>query len=430
MASRKLKVSDNRRFLVYDDGTPFFYLADTAWELFHRLNREEADLYLRDRADKGFTVIQAVVLAELDGLRARNAYGHLPLQDFNPAQPDEKYFEHVDWIVDRAQELGLVLGMLPTWGDKWNQGHNLAYGGPEIFTPHNAEIYGQWLGRRYRDKPIIWILGGDRRIETEAHRDILNAMAAGLQAGDGGQHLKTLHPCGGASSSQWFHEAPWLDFNMWQSGHTNRDWSATEPLALDYEKTSVKPCLNGEPCYEDHGLMSPQWQPTGTFFEEIDIRRAAYWALFAGACGHTYGCHPVWQMWDEGREPINGPRRPWHEALALPAAGQMRHARTLLESRSPLTRIPDQTLIVADDGPAHFPAMATRDEESRYAFIYLPCGQNIEVEFLPAGVERVRASWFDPRQGDVQEAEDFPAGRHSFTPPNELDWVLLLDTCA
>src|SRR5689334_1535771 len=80
-AASSLKVSDNHRFLVKDNGQPFFYLGDTAWELFHRLNREQADRYLEDRAAKGFTVIQAVALAELDGATVPNAYGHLPLLD-------------------------------------------------------------------------------------------------------------------------------------------------------------------------------------------------------------------------------------------------------------------------------------------------------------------------------------------------------------
>ena len=43
IAAPQLKVSENQRFLVYADGKPFFWLGDTAWELFHRLNREEAD---------------------------------------------------------------------------------------------------------------------------------------------------------------------------------------------------------------------------------------------------------------------------------------------------------------------------------------------------------------------------------------------------
>src|SRR5829696_3180637 len=42
-AAPRLKVSENRRFLVKEDGSPFFYLGDTAWELFHRLDREGAE---------------------------------------------------------------------------------------------------------------------------------------------------------------------------------------------------------------------------------------------------------------------------------------------------------------------------------------------------------------------------------------------------
>jgi hypothetical protein len=109
---QRIRVSDNRRYLVYEDGRPFFYLGDTAWELFHRLDREEADTYLQDRAAKRFTVIQAVVLAERNGLTEPNPYGHLPLQAAagplaDLAQLNEPYFEHVDYIVNRAAE--------PTW---------------------------------------------------------------------------------------------------------------------------------------------------------------------------------------------------------------------------------------------------------------------------------------------------------------------------
>ena len=102
----RLKVSDNKRFLVTADGKPFFYLGDTAWELFHRLNRDDADLYLRDRAAKRFTVIQAVVLAEFAGLTEPNALGHLPLTNNDPTKPNEDYFRDVDWVVNRAEELG------------------------------------------------------------------------------------------------------------------------------------------------------------------------------------------------------------------------------------------------------------------------------------------------------------------------------------
>src|SRR4029079_18297219 len=154
-----LKISDNKRFLVHDNGKPFFYLGDTAWELFHRLNHEDATVYLEDRARKGFTVIQAVALSELDGLSDPNAYGHNALIDNDPTRPDVKdgpdndYWDNVDFIVKKANSLGLYIGLLPTWGDKWNsrQGRSVT-----VFTPENAAVYGECLGRRYRNAGVIW----------------------------------------------------------------------------------------------------------------------------------------------------------------------------------------------------------------------------------------------------------------------------------
>jgi hypothetical protein len=84
-----LKVAKNGFDLQLENGTPFFWLGDTAWELFHRLTLPEIKLYLQNRADKGFNVIQAVVLAEFDGLRIPNRYGQVPFHDLDPAKPNE-----------------------------------------------------------------------------------------------------------------------------------------------------------------------------------------------------------------------------------------------------------------------------------------------------------------------------------------------------
>lgn len=179
-----LRVSDNHRFLVTAHGKLFFWLGDTAWELFHRLNREEANRYLEDRAQKGFTVIQAVALAELDGLNTPNAYGQRPLVNNDPTRPDVKpgadndYWDHVDFIMRRANELGLRIGFLPTWGDKW---HKKGGKGPLVFNPDNAQIYGKWLGHRYRDAGLVWILGGDKLVGDDEERRTLEEMARGLK---------------------------------------------------------------------------------------------------------------------------------------------------------------------------------------------------------------------------------------------------------
>ena len=153
----RLKISQNRRFLVQENNTPFFYLGDTAWEIFLRLTREEVGLYFQDRAGKGFTVIQAVILSELGGGNAPNVYGHTPLVNNDPARPNEAYFHQVDTVIDQAAALGLYLGLVPTWAAYVTDNDR------RIFDSSNAYRYGQFLGERYRDKVnLIWLLGGDR----------------------------------------------------------------------------------------------------------------------------------------------------------------------------------------------------------------------------------------------------------------------------
>jgi hypothetical protein len=434
-----LKISDNRRFLVHDDGSPFFYLGDTAWELFHRLTLDEAGYYLRDRAAKRFTVIQAVVLAEMDGLHVPNMNGDIPLIDDDPTRPNEAYFAHVDAVVDLAASLGLYIGMLPTWGDKWNKKWGI---GPEIFTPENARVYGAFLGRRYADQPIIWILGGDRPIETEAHRAIVRAMAEGLREGDGGRHLMTFHTWGPHSSAEYVHDEPWLDFHTCQSGHKrNREnWRFIE---ADYARTPTRPCMDAEPGYEDAQDDFWNLDGGGGYLDDYEVRKSLYWALFAGAHGHTYGCWPIWLMWRPGL-PAMLARRPWYEALHLPGAGQMQHARALLLSRPFLTRIPDQSMIVSDAGAGTYHVRATRDADGRYAMVYIPATRpprlgavdrtpaTVELDLTCLSGDHLKAWWFDPRTGIAQaigvlEKRD----RASFMPPGGgPDWVLVLDDLA
>jgi hypothetical protein len=439
-AAARLRVSDNRRFLVQEDGGPFFYLGDTAWELFHRLDREEADRYLQDRAAKGFTVVQAVALAELDGLNVPNPYGHRPLIDNDPLRPDVRegerndYWDHVDYIVDRANALGLWMGFLPTWGDKWNKKWGV---GPEIFTPENARGYGEWLGRRYREKRVIWIVGGDRPIENDGHKAINRAMAEGLRAGDGGAHLITFHPPGGQGSSQWLHDEPWLDFNMRQNGHVT-EYGRYATTRADYDRAPIKPVIDGEPVYEDHPVSFNAKELGHSI--SADVRRPLYWDLFSGAFGHTYGHHSVWQMWQPGRGPINGPLMPWFEALAQPGAGQMQYGRWLIESRPFLSRIPDDTILVEADprtawpGAGRYRLVASRDAEGTYAMVYAPTGRKFKVRMEVIRGARIQAWWFNPRTGEATVLGEFPnQGQREFLPPDpgeHLDWVLVLDDAA
>jgi hypothetical protein len=454
----RLKVAENKRFLVHEDGTPFFWLGDTAWELFHRLNREEADRYLKNRAANGYTVIQAVALAEINGHSDPNPYGHLPLIDQDPARPaiqdgpDNDYWDHVDYIVDKANSVGLYIGFLPTWGRYW---HDEVRNGKPIFTVKNAEVYGQWLGRRYRDKHLVWVLGGDRTIQNEQHKEIIRAMARGIRKGDGGSHLQTFHPRGGQGSAQDFHNDDWLDFNMRQNGHNAKFNEGYQNTRADYDRTPVKPVVDGEPIYEDHPV-SFRAKDLGHSIAS-DVRRPLYWNLFTGAFGHTYGHHSVWQMWQPGRNPINNPLMPWYAAIDQPGARQMQYGRWLMESRPFLSRVPDDSILAthrSDNGPAASPGgqatgltvptsvpgagryrfVATRDIEGTYAMVYAPVGRSFRVRMETITGAKVRAWWYNPRNGQATAIGTFDnRGEREFTPPDPgemLDWILVLDDAA
>lgn len=426
----QLKVSENKRYLQTLDGKPFFWLGDTAWELFHRLNREDAEKYLKNRAEKGFTIIQAVALAELDGLQDPNPYGEIPLEQNDPAKPREAYFKHVDYVIDKANEFGLYIGLLPTWGDKvfkdqWGKG-------PEIFTKENAAIYGEWIGNRYKDrKNIIWIIGGDRNPRNENDVAIWRAMAEGVANGAGGHDkvLMTFHPqpndVSDAGSAKWFHYDAWLDFNMFQTGHC-RENNVWDRVKVAYNLTPAKPVIDGETIYEDHPVCFNA-KDLG-FSSAYDVRKHAYLDVFAGAFGHTYGCHDVWQMYAPGRTPVNGPQYPWYEALDLPGATQMKYLRHLIESRPMFDRIPDQSLINDALGNSDR-IQATRGKD--YIFVYSSQGKKFTVNTSSISGRDIVATWYNPRNGETKEAGRFPnKGPREFTPPTTgygLDWVIILD---
>ncbi len=287
-----LKISEDQKYIVTQDGIPFFWLGDTAWELIHRLTKEEIDLYLTDRVEKGFTVIQTVILAELDGLNTPNAYGEKPLINNDPGNLNEQYFELVDYVVERSSQLGLYVGLLPAWGDKFNKKWGV---GPEIFNAQNAEKYGEILAKRYLShNNIIWILGGDREPENEKHYSIIRSMAKGIRENDN-RHLITYHPVGGKKASDFFVNDSWLDMDMFQSGHSRI--SKEYNYVLDGQKSNViRLIINGEARYEN--IRDRFWEEKQYgWLDDADARVSAYWSMLSGAAGYTYGCNDIWQMY-------------------------------------------------------------------------------------------------------------------------------------
>lgn len=444
----------NPHYLAFTDGTPFFWTGDTGWELFHRLIRQEARDYLDQRAQQEFNVIQAVLLSEFDGLKAPNAYGDLPLVDGDPLKPAVMpgadptdpaaydYWDHAEYIIKLAAERGMYVGVLPCWGE-----YVVPREGRAIFnTEDQAYAYGFFVGNRFRSAPnIIWILGGDRQPDERPEGvGLWRAMAEGIADGVNGTKghdgqadysttLMTHHAFG--SSSQWFHQDEWIDLHMWGSYHddyySDRAWQVAH---ADWSLPNPKPTLNGEPAYEEHPL---NWLDDNGVFTAYDVRIIAYGSVLAGACGHTYGGHPVWQFYDSTRAPISLVKTPWRKALLFPGAQQMKWLKRLFLSRPLLDLQPDPLIIVGRGESSSF-QRAARGKD--YAFIYLPTGRPVTINLSAIAADSAVAWWYNPRTGEATRIGLFAAREaRTFDPPGlsvELpwlqtgrgcDWVLVVD---
>lgn len=429
----RFKVSPNRRYLIDQKGQAFFYLGDTAWTLFKRLYREEVDEYLKNRVAKGFTVIQAYVLR---GLEVRNVYGDLTALDRDPTKLNEAFFKNVDYVVNKANELGLAMGLVVTYGEHVRQTRS----NEQIFNASNAFIFGKLLGSRYKDNCVIWLLGGDRGPEQDM--EVWRAMGKGLKEGSQGAQLVSYHGHGprpgftAYSSSFWFHNEDWLDFNMIQSGHR---WAVPtyEFITHDYDLKPIKPTIDMEARYENH----PDGQNAARRMDAHQVREAAYWALLAGAAGHGYGNNNIWQFYDEQRMPApNDQSFPfaalrgtthWRKALDFEGAYDMGWVRKLFELRPWYRMVPDQSVIAAGQGEGEDHIQAARAEDGSFIVAYSTFGHRIASHMDKLSGARIKAQWYDPREGTWSPIGQYPnKGIREFVPPSngdQNDWILVLE---
>jgi hypothetical protein len=448
----QIRISDNQKFLVDKNGKPFFWTGDTDWELFHRMNREQSAEFINTRSEQGFNVLQAVALAEFNGIREPNRYGDYPLNNEDPTQlavtpgndPNDSYqydyWDHVDFVINLAAEKGMYIGLLPTWGDKvahlWGDG-------PIIFNPQNAETFGSTLAKRYAKQwNIIWILGGDRPAVYKSKdkdwddRPIWRAMAKGIEDALGKEAFIAYHPAGGSNStSNYIHDEPWLDMNSFQSGHGSRTAEAWDYVIRDLAMKPQKPTLDMEPCYEDHPVnpWDGKWTRARGYFSAYDVRARIYRGVFAGACGVTYGHHQIWQFLDSTiYKPINVGDTiiGWKNASRAEGAGEMQYLKSLMLSRPYFSRIANQSVIASDKGKDYTDLVyATGDENKSYAMVYLPQNEPVKIDLSKISGTTKNVWWYDVRSGkSIKGNAAKGSGTKSFTPPKEgTDWVLVID---
>lgn len=410
-----LKVSDNNQYIVTENNEPFFWLGGTAWELLHRLNREETLIYLKDRASKGFTVIQTVLLAEIDGLNTPNAYGDLPLINNDPTNINEKYFVHVDYVIQQAQELGLYIGLLPAWADKlWVTKLNEPDTERPLINSDNAEEYGKILAKRYKDQSnIIWILGGDWFPKDDDQFETIRAMARGIRKVDP-KHLITFHPRGNRWATQHFNEE-WLDLDMFQTGH-DRPANDYKYVAKCKAISPSRPIINGEPRYENIPNQLNRQAHYG-WLDDSDVRTSAYWSMLSGAAGYTYGCNDIWQMYSIDRIPKILARTGWEEAIHLPGSKHVMYMKELLTSFPWQKMVNDQSILLNENPKDSAYIVCAIGINKDYILSYTPIGKPIKLDLSKMNAQQVEAFWFNPRSGEsVKIGEYDVTDTPEFTP--------------
>ena len=404
------------QYLVHENGKPFFWLGNTAWLLPERLNRDEVEYYLTREGEEGYNVEQIQVLDS--NYPTFNVYGQ---QAFDDSFDMEKfagngqsvygYWDHLDYIVDMAERQGIYIAMDCIWG-----------GQVKRLTPEKAAKYGRFLGERYKGRPnIIWMIGGD--IMGDNGMDSWDALARAIKAADP-NHLMTFHPRGRTTSAWWYNDREWLDFNMFQSGHrrygqrngdgdyTIRDnteednWryvamsfgDKEEQIAGREVRGARKPVLDGEPSYEDipqglHDFSAPRWQ-------DYDVRRYAYWAVFAGSCGHTYGHNSIMQFMRPGLLGSFGAEKAWWDAMKDPGYRQMKYLKRLMLAVPFIEGYNDQTVIVGQNGTRYDRIIATRGSD--YLFVYNYSGRPMKLDLTKITGKKKNVWLMNPADGTLQ----------------------------
>lgn len=431
----KLCVAPEGRWLQ-NGQRPFFWLGDTAWLMFKRLNLSQIDDYLENRRQNKYNVIQVMLIHKLP---LENHAGRQPFIEGDFTRPDlqgDSYWSLVDYALDKAEEKGLYIALVPAWGENVDRG---------LLHLGNVEAYTNFIAQRYQNRPnIIWLVGGDTL--GNANEQLWDAMGSILRK-QCPSHLITFHPFGATSSSQWFHNKSWLDFNMFQSGHSTYaqtahrredfikagrklhgedNWRFVEE---DLSRIPLKPTVDGEPCYER--VLKGLHGPGHDFWASADIRRFAYWAVFAGAMGHTYGHSAVMQFHPGGYVGAYKAVESWAEAIHHPAATQMAHLRRLMEDMDFTKGMPCNDWVLSEKGSLQHRILAFGCD--KWLLVHTATGRELELKPCFTNGNNITAHWFDPVNGiysyiGVYLQNQLP----KFTPPLRFDgsedWVLVLQS--
>lgn len=419
-----LAVQPGKRHLVEASGAPFLIHGDSAWSLIAELKREDVDVYLDDRAARGFnTLLVNLIEHQFASNAPANFYGDAPFAGNNDfARPNESYFAHADWVLQRCRAKGFLVLLCPAYlgyngqGEGWYQ--TMGSNGTT-----KMRGYGRYVGQRYASSAydhILWVHGGDFSPPNKA---LTNEVAAGIREYD--SRLCTAHCSPEDSPADYWAGEPWLQVNnVYSYGNV---YART---VAQYGRANPMPFFLMESGYED--------EAPGNFADAHQVRQQAYQALLCGASGQLYGNNPIWHFTGPG---LANPPTTWQQALGSAAARSMQHLLAVYGAPREWWRLqPDNANAFLTSGLSSGPdrAVASKADNGSYALAYLPSVRTVSINLGQLAGPRVAASWFDPATGATAAIAGSPfnaTGAQTFRPAGnngsgDADWVLVLESVA
>lgn len=429
------RVSDNGRYLTYADGTPYFYLGDTAWEIVWKSTRDQVERYMLDRKKKGFNAVHVVASSHffLPEYGIANQYGEHFFLDSALTLPNPRFYDYLDTIVARANELGMMIVMVPLWGGMCDVSENSGYHQRPLNAEKAVSLYA-YISARYAGSNILWVVAADDVYDTPEEVEVRGACARALKYCGGDVHLCTIHPAGWRSSFYYFPDSTdWLDFHSYQPSHTiSGDYAWSAPFD-GIDRGLHKPLLNLECNYED--LYDNLWQEGDTVHPRppritaTDVRLTAYESILSGALvGMSYGANGVWQWsqpWDMGYQ---FPRDVMDTALGYPGSVQIGVLADIMREVGWYCLTPRRELAVTIDNPEQYFFPVATNDTNLITYIS-PKTRSITIDIHEYG-PWIALRWISPITGRVLRidtasiAQDM--GRTTIVPPDSTDWVLIV----
>jgi hypothetical protein len=410
-----LKVSAGNRYLIDQSNQPFFWSGDAAWSLIAQLSTGDADLYLENRKDKGFTVIMVSLIEHKFCTNApANFYGELPFKGSPFITTNERYFAHADSVIESAWQHNILVLLAPLY-----LGYDCKDEGwcAEVKNSSSADLlsWGRYVGERYKKfNNIIWLIGGDT--DPSPVKDKVMEMVKGIRENDT-IHLFSAHNQPESMAADPWSGESWLKVNNVYS----YDSVIYKHYMKAYKLVPAIPYYQIESAYENEHNSTPQ-----------QLRSHAYWAILSGAMGHVFGNCPVWHF---GSATTWCKTNDWKTELNNAGSVSMDYLQRLFRSRSWQKLVPDfeNRLVTSGYGSwgtkNHVSSASTDDGSTIIA--YLPSKRTVTADMRKVHGVQARCWWYNPSDGSPKEIGVFPvSGSHKFTPPTDGDWLLVIDNAA